>query len=521
MLDLLPPVLETESMREADRRTIEELGISGFTLMELAGRAVADEAVVMHDASSRTRTVVLCGKGNNGGDGFVAARVLQQHGYPVDVYLFARPDALRGDALLHFQIMKRVSEEETGLDIHVVDSAAALPENQVFGLIVDALLGTGLSSDVRSPLDEVIRWINRRPVPVLSVDLPSGLASDDGRVLGTAVRADVTVTMGALKTGLLVNDGPDYSGSVVVADIGIPEFILTSVSDLSERTALCLPGVVYRHLPKRSRDAHKYASGPTLVVGGSADFPGAPVLAATASARIGSGYVVVICPSDVRDMLSEKLTEIPVGSISRRGSAWDFEEMETKLGIRWEKARSLLVGPGLGRAPEAGSLVREVLTRAAVPAVVDADALYLLKDESNFVRQHSDGRWIFTPHAGEFARMYGGDASSPIRAARAFAREWNVVLLLKGMPSITAAPDGRVVVNDTGNPAVATAGTGDVLAGMTAGLLAQGLEPFDAAISAIHIGGAIADEYTTTRSAESMMAGDVLSMIPDFLARHA
>lgn len=520
-------------MRKADRRTIEEIGIPGFTLMEVAGRAVAEEAMFMLDEEYQGKTICLCGKGNNGGDGFVAARVLHQAGVEVDVCLITDPESLVGDAKAHFDLLNLIRVKEEGLRIFRLDEFETVDSLSGGDLYVDALLGTGISNAIREPFAGVIDWLNKQNVPVLAVDLPSGLDADNGRVLGTAVRADVTVSMAAIKSGLVIGDGPDYAGVVLVADIGIPHHILEEVSAENGPTHFCQEEYVQSLLPSRSRKAHKYATGPTIIVGGSNNFSGAPVLAATASARIGSSYVGVVCPEEIAPVLSEKLTEIPVTPLRPRGGTWNVDQMISDLGNRWVKAKSLLIGPGLGREPEVKELVLEVLRRANMPAVIDADGLFALIGEKEFVKSNSDGRWIFTPHSGEFGLLCenekrAGDLAtnraadpetdqSPIQMARAFAKEWNVVVLLKGMPSVTAAPDGEVIVNDTGNPAAATAGSGDVLSGIVAGLLAQGLLPMDAAAAGIHIGGALADKYAQDSSMNSMMAGDIIAMIPDFL----
>lgn len=527
-------------MRTADRRTIEELGIPGFTLMEVAGRAVAEEALFMLDEEVPGKTVCLCGKGNNGGDGFVAARVLHQAGIEVDVCLIADPKHLTGDARAHFDLLDQIRAKVEGLRILRFDEMETLDSLSGGDLYIDALLGTGISSAVREPFAGIIDWLNEQNAPVLAIDLPSGLDADTGRVLGKAVRADVTVSMAAIKSGLLVGEGPDYAGTVLVVDIGIPHHILEEVSAEQGPTRYSQPDFVRSLLPTRSRSDHKYATGPTVVIGGSKNFSGAPVLAATAAARIGSGYVGVVCPEEIASILSEKLTEIPVTALHLDGHAWNVDRMISDLGNRWVKAKSLLIGPGLGREPGTKKLVMEVLEKVSMPVVIDADGLFALIGEKEFVRSHSDGKWVFTPHSGEFSLLDENEQAasdpetdetsdpntnpspiqpmpSPIQLARRFAKEWNVIVLLKGMPSVTAAPNGEVIVNDTGNPAAATAGSGDVLSGIVAGLLAQGLSPMNAAAAGIHIGGALADKYTLDKSMNSLMAGDIIAMIPDFL----
>jgi len=426
----------------------------------------------------------------------------------VDVLLTAEPPD-DGDARMNLDLLRRLVEQAPDTPLRFVETIADNVD-----LIVDALLGTGLSSDVRSPMDDVIRSMNDAGVPVLAVDIPSGLDADTGAVLGIAVRADVTVTMGALKAGLLLDAGPDLTGDVVVADIGIPDFVLESLAAEPGCARLSSDAFVAAHLHPRTRADHKYTSGPTIVAGGSEGFVGAPVLSATGAARVGSGYVNVYAPPAVTELLQRKLAEIPV-------TAWSGDGPETDLDTRWTKAKALLVGPGMGRSEEVTQRVRMLLDAFPGPAVVDADGLFALADARKWVHKRAGGRWVFTPHEGERARMTTTNApeESRIQTARRFARDWNVVLLLKGQPSITAAPDGRVVVNATGHPAAGTAGSGDVLAGMVAGLLAQGLEPFDAAVCAIHLGGLAVEDAVATGASRSLMASDILTALPRILSR--
>ncbi len=519
MFDRLPHVLSTAAMREADRRTIELFGIPGFTLMESAGRRAAEVAYSMLETPRAGRVVCLCGKGNNGGDGFVIARVLQQAGVKVDVCLVGNPDDLTADSAANRMLAVQIAEHEQGFGLVLYRDRRTLSRLEGADLYVDALLGTGLSSNVREPVSEIISWLNSLDTRVLAVDVPSGLASDSGKTLGAVVRATRTVTMGAYKSGLLVGDGPDVCGPITVAEIGIPRFILDELARSEGSGRFCRPEYIRSLLPHRDRRSHKYASGPTVIFGGSPDFPGAPVLAANAASRIGSGYVVAVCPPEIGHLLSRKLTEVPVIAWLTINGAMDIEGTLARIGNRWTKARSVLIGPGLGRDEGAAGLVKGLLERSE-RAVVDADGLFALIGEREFVRSRSSGQWVFTPHEGEFTKLYETEDSGEnrVRAAQQFSREWNVVLLLKGMPSLTAAPDGRTLINDTGNPAAATAGTGDVLAGMVAGLQAQGLDSFEAAAAAIHLGGAIADTYAASRAPESMIASDVLFLIPDVLA---
>ncbi|MDA1028948.1 MAG: NAD(P)H-hydrate dehydratase [Bacteroidetes bacterium] len=531
----MAPVLSSASMREADRVTIEELGIPAHTLMESAGREAAEVAEEMIEVILDVRRersewvdervqhptahiVCLCGKGNNGGDGLVIARYLAGRGHRVSVVLFG--DKYSGAAATNLAILKKVADHHSVVVVPYINEST-LDELGPVDLVVDAILGTGLQANVKPPVLEVIGWVNRQPGAILSVDIPTGLNADSGHVLGNAIKAHVTVTMGALKPGLLIEDGPDIVGALQVVDIGIPPFVLES-SLLGEAEIRVSDAVfVSSCLPTRSRKDHKYTYGPTIVAGGSKAFPGAPVLASLGAAKIGSGYVFCLCPDDIKSLLEEKLTEIPVESWSDGGDV-ALASMLERLGTRWTKTKGFLIGPGLGRDAKTTGLVKSLLKAHSGPAVVDADALYALRNEQVWVKAASNGQWIFTPHEGEFAMLMGSETLgiNRITAARLLAKEWNVVVLLKGLPSIVASPEGRVVINSTGNPSVGTAGTGDVLSGMVAGLVSMGLSPFFAAVCGIHIAGTAADLYVEEHAAGSMMASDIVEWLPRALASY-
>lgn len=522
----IAPLLTAAAMREADRVTIEDLGIPGHTLMECAGRA----ATALIRSLDPQRVTVVCGTGNNGGDGLVVARLLADRGVAVDVLLTG---ALSGpDAVLNLQVLERMLEQWPDLSLCIVrpdpgsgaapgraiaEAASAALESA--DVVVDALLGTGLDSAVREPAASLIDRMNALDTVRIALDMPSGLSSDSGAVQGRAVHAHHTVTFGAAKVGLYIGDGPEVAGRIHVADIGIPRALLRAAASAPGCAGMPSASAVRAHLRPRHRGDHKYTTGPTIVAGGSAAFPGAPALAALAAARTGSGYVTVWSPDAIRSLLLEKLTEIPVVPFSARPD--------------WERARALVIGPGLGRHDETRDFVKKTLSGFDGPAVVDADALYALRNDREWVAANSRGRWVFTPHAGEFATMTDAGRNDQdkdtrgtahpaggVEAVRAFARDWNVVLLLKGQPSLTAEPDGTVHVNGTGNASAGTAGTGDVLAGMIAGLLATGIDPFHAASSGIHLAGTAADRFVEEGASQSMMATDIIDLLPSLLASY-
>jgi len=409
---------------------------------------------------------------------------------------------------------------EPAITLEIVSSIDALKHKNHPDLIVDAILGTGLESTVRAPMVPFIQWMNSCGAPILAIDVPSGLSADTGHVLGHCVNAHVTVTLAALKAGLLVENGPDVVGALHVVDIGVPAFEIDRVCSSTSEIRVSNDDFVRYRMPTPDRNNHKYTTGPCLIVGGSPSYAGAPVLASQAAARSGSGYVICIGPTSIRSLLQEKLTEIPVETWGIQPSASAAQDLITQLDTRWKKAKSLLIGPGLGSEEGLAEFIIALLLNHEGPAVIDADALGLLAGEKEWVQKHSRGRWIFTPHAGEFKKLQGSlDTDiNMMEAAKRFAEEWNVVLLLKGFPSVVATPTGALIINSTGQSSAATAGSGDVLAGVIAGFLARGLSPSDAAICGIHVAGTATDLYVEENAAGTMMAGDILQLLPRVLS---
>ena len=518
-----PPALTADAMREADRHTIEEYGLPSFTLMEVAGRGCAERIRSAYGPLDGEVVVVLCGKGNNGGDGLVVARRLLTAGAEVRVVLTGAPDELSDDPAHNLSLLRQLGEEGAAgaqLTMEVLDDLDALMEtidalNPC--LYVDALLGTGLTSDVREPMRSLVERVNERGAPTVAVDVPTGLHSDTGAVLGVAVRADRTVTMAAPKVGLLVGEGPTRAGTVEVVDIGIPPFVLDRAAGPPGCVRQTTDAAVRAWWPARSHDAYKYSVGTALVVGGAPRFTGAPVMASTAAVRSGAGYVNCACPETVQPTLAGVLTTVPTLPLpTGDDDGIALDAALDALADTLEKADALLVGPGLGRAPQTERFVRRLVQEVDIPLVVDADGLNALAGHVDEVADHVDAPWILTPHAGEFRRLAGEDVdlTDRVRVAQTYAERWGAVCLLKGAPSIVAGPDGRAFVGSITTPALATAGTGDVLAGQCVGLLAQGVLPVEAAATALHVGGAAAERYGATHDSRSMAATDLLDMIP-------
>ncbi|UCC68854.1 MAG: NAD(P)H-hydrate dehydratase [Armatimonadota bacterium] len=508
-------IVTAEQMRELDRKAIEERGIPGLTLMENAGRAVAESAARMAHGGPDRPIVIICGRGNNGGDGFVAARHLAQMERRIQVFLAAPRAQLSGDAEANLHLL-----DEAGLPVTEVATAEPVARACArAALVVDALLGTGLSGNVRGLAAELIEAVNQGGPPVLAVDVPSGLDADWGKPLGIAVRAAETVTMGLPKLGLFLHPGMDYAGRVTVADIGFPSDIIREATGVAE---LIGPEWVRVLLPRRTRSAHKGDFGRVLVIAGSVGMTGAACLCADAALRVGAGLVTVGCPASINDILETKLTEamtVPLPETYDR--SLDTRALAPILELA-EQAGVLAIGPGLSRHPETAVLVRRLVARVDKPMVIDADALNALADAAVILEgEHAPA--VLTPHPGEMARLMGvsTEAVQAKRAhfAEAAANRCNCVIILKGACALVAESGRPLTVNPTGNPGMASGGTGDVLTGMVAGLIVQGLLPFEAAAAGAYLHGLAGDLAAQRVGEESLVAGDLLAALPDALCQ--
>lgn len=520
---LCPPLLTADAMREADRYTIEEYGLPSFTLMESAGRGCAEHIQDAYGPLDGEVVVVLCGKGNNGGDGLVVARRLLSANARVHVVLTSAPEELSGDAARNLSLLRQLGKESPAasrLTIESLETLDVLAETVASvspRLYVDALLGTGLTSDVREPIRSLVEWVNERDAPTVAVDVPTGLHSDTGELLGVAVDADRTVTMAASKVGLRIGKGPVHAGTVEVVDIGIPPFVLDRAAEQPGCARQTTDAAVQAWWPERSHDAYKYSVGTALVVGGAPQFTGAPVMASEAAGRSGAGYVTCACPETIQATLSGALTTVPTLPLPTKDDAGIAPDAALDaLDDILERVDALLVGPGLGRAPQTERFVRRLVQEVDSPLVLDADGLNALAGHVDELSARTSSAWILTPHAGEFRRLASEevDLTDRVRVAQEFAARWEAVCLLKGAPSIVARPDGRTFVSSILAPGLATAGSGDVLAGQCVGLLAQGVPPLEAAAAALHLGGAAAKRYGATHDSRSMVATDLLDALP-------
>lgn len=504
-------IVTAQQMRELDRRAIEERGIPSLTLMENAGRAVAHIALRLTEARKDRPITVVCGSGNNGGDGFVAARYLAEAGRRAQVLLGAPKGEITADAR---ENLRRL--EIAGLGVtEIPDPQPIVNACATSALVIDALLGTGLAGKVRGLPGQLIGAINECAPRVLAVDIPSGLDADSGEPLGMAVRAVETVSMGLPKLGLFLYPGMDYAGRVTVADIGFPADLLNeapSVADLID------PEWVRMLLPRRRPSDHKGKFGRVLAIAGSAGLTGAACLCAQGALRVGAGLVTVGCPASVNDILEVKLTEAMTFPLPETyGRTLDTRALALILELA-EEADVLAIGPGLSREPETAVLVRRLVARVEKPIVIDADGINALADASVILQgEHAPG--VLTPHPGEMGRLMGV-ATEKIQSRRAHfaeaaAKRFRSTIVLKGACSIIANEGRPLTVNATGNPGMASGGTGDVLTGMVAGLIAQGLLPFEAAAAASYLHGLAGDIAADRVGEVSLVASDLLAAVPE------
>ena len=504
-------------MRELDRYTIDSLGVPGDVLMESAGRSVVDlilakgaDALATPDAEA----MVFCGPGNNGGDGFVIARHLALLGVPVRTLLLGEISELRGEAALNCR-----RAENVGCAVEPAwPLSRPLPPR---GVVVDALFGTGLGRGLSGAASELVAHLNaQRPVCgwwLVAVDLPSGLDADTGQILGGALDVDATVTVNAPKIGLALEPGRGLAGEVWVARIGIADIRPGEEAGPGKGAALLwTPQAAAKALPERKPEGHKGSFGHVLVVGGSRGLSGAAALSAITAARSGAGLVSVACPASLNDVLEAQCIEVMTAPLPETSEGALAEAALDPILSLAESRDVVALGPGLGRVPETQALVRALAERIRVPLVIDADGLNALPAPGMLRARRA--ATILTPHPGEAARLLASEAgainSDRVGAAQELATMTGAVVLLKGPGTVIACPSGRAMINPTGGPNLATGGSGDVLTGLVAALLAQGLPAMEAAGLGAYLHGKAGDRIARRRGEAGLLAGELADEIP-------
>ena len=504
-------LVTAEEMRQADNTAINEYGIPGIVLMENAGQAVVKQVEKMLGDLSGKKAAIFCGGGNNGGDGLVIARHLFNKGCEVRLYFLTDPEVFRGDALTNYKIITNLGIDgfqlTEGNRLNVARMALWSAD-----IAIDAIFGTGMHDNVQDTALAVINMLNESNTPVVSVDIPSGLSSLNGQALGAAVQADATVTFGYCKLGLTLPAARDYVGELIVADISIPVQVEEC---LDVHRELIDADFCRKWLSPRAVESYKGDYGHVGVFAGSKEMPGAAILASRGAMKMGAGKLSAALPSAVRPAFTSILPEamlLPVTDNELGGVA--KESIETLINF---PADAWLIGPGLGRAEETMELVREFIPRLTVPAVIDADGLFAVCGYLRLLKK-SNVPLVITPHPGEMAKLLGVNIAdvqaNRVAVAEGFAKQTNVTVVLKGAGTVIATPEGRIFINNTGNPGMATGGSGDVLAGMIATLLAQGLTPAVAAACAVWLHGTAGDISVKANGATGLLAGDIADAIP-------
>lgn len=507
-------VLNTQQMREADRRTIDDIGIPSIVLMENAGRqAVAAMEAAFEDLAT-SHVGVLCGSGNNGGDGFVVARTLVQRGVETSVFLLGSVADVRGDARINLEVLGRlgvtVVEITTAQEWELHFSQISLCE-----VLVDAILGTGFHGQLSGLLETVVADVNGLGVPVVAIDLPTGVSADSHELEGEAIDAAMTVTLAAPKLPLVLPPADSYSGDLVIADIGIPLPILDEVE--GPYIELLTRERMKELVPVRAADSHKGDFGRVLIIAGSLGRTGAAHLAGLGALRSGAGLVTIATPRSclatiagmAPEYMTEPLDETATGTI-------DYAALDRVLEI---KADVIAVGPGLGQSPGTAAFVQGLLERAGVPLVIDADALNAFVGEPERLMGRDGVDVVITPHPGEMARLVNTSIeavqSDRLRHAQEFAAAHRVHVVLKGHRTIIAGPTNRAFINLTGNSGMATGGTGDLLTGMIAAWFAQLLDAEAACKLAVYLHGTAGDLAEADEGEVSLVAGDVAARLGD------
>ncbi|MDY7034229.1 MAG: NAD(P)H-hydrate dehydratase [Thermodesulfobacteriota bacterium] len=502
-----------EMMQRLDRRAIEECGIPGMVLMENAGRGTVAVIERHYPRLDKKKVAIFAGKGNNGGDGFVIARYLFNMGAQVKVYLLTTGDNLRGDARSNFNIIRHMGIDI--LELREEDSLDIIRDDlRKYDLIIDAIFGTGISSEVRGIFRQIIEIVNNTDVPKVSVDIPSGLNADTGKVLGISVTADLTVTFAHPKLGLLIYPGSAYVGKLETVDISIPKYLIEEediqdhLIDEDELRAL---------FQWRDTHSHKGDFGHLLVLAGSTGKTGAASLTCQGAMRVGVGLVTLAVAESLNPIMESKLTEVMTESVlESKPGFFSIEAFEQIIQIA-EKKNAFAIGPGISTERQTVELVYKIIKEVDIPLIIDADGLNALSTDINILRK-AKAQVILTPHPGEMSRLthmsIAEVQNDRIGVSRRFAQEWNVYLVLKGHKTIIADPQGNIYINPTGNPGMATAGMGDALTGMLSGFVAQGYDMVNAARLAVFSHGLAGDCIASERGEIGLLATDIIERIP-------
>ncbi|HXK28364.1 MAG TPA: NAD(P)H-hydrate dehydratase [Candidatus Binatia bacterium] len=510
-------VVTAAQMREMDRLTIQEYGVPSLDLMERAGEGIAKAIIERFSKAARKGVLIVAGKGNNGGDGFVVARLLKRKRIPCEVALLARRDELTPDAAHNLSAFLKRRGKVVEIGVNGLEQLGRRMSKN--GLLVDAILGTGVKSEVRGLYAEAITLMNASGLPIVAVDISSGLDTDRGVPLGVSIQAEMTVALGYPKLGEVIYPGLSYVGELAVSDIGIDS---RAVEKVAPKTEFLDRETIRWLVPRRDPDTHKGTYGHLLVMAGSRGKTGAAILACRAAMRMGAGLVTLAAPRSLNDIFASSLVEVMTEPLGGKKT----EDLETLSDEEWrrllERKDALLLGPGIGVNDATRSAMRWLLRNLELPWVIDADGLSNLALEIDRLR-NAQLPPILTPHPGEMARLIGRDTAAVnkdrVGAAQFFAVEHRCHVVLKGARTVIATAEGRVFINPTGNPGMASGGMGDVLAGMLAALLGQGYSPEDAMKLGVYLHGFVGDQVAEAKGPIGLIASDIIEGLPAGLRR--
>lgn len=506
-------IVTGKEMKQIDKIAVEDYSISSAILMERAGLAVYEEIITKINASNNKNVALFCGKGNNGGDGFVIARHLCNRGINVKVFLLTEINEIKGDAKLNLSILEKFE-----VSIHVVksiDDIKIVHKAIVYSeIIVDAIFGTGFRGKISSLTTKVIETINMSRKYIFSVDIPSGTLADDGSVSNTVVNANKTISFQLNKVGNILFPACAYNGEVIVKDIGIPHNI---IEQFPSKKYLITDRVVNRIIPKRKANTHKGDYGKALIIAGSLGMTGAAVLVASAAMRSGIGIARLLIPESLNDILETKLTETITIPAKEKKRGYISKEETDNIFMLMKKSSVVAIGSGCGNSEDLTCIVAEIIKKSNIAVIIDADGLNALSKKLDVLKE-ANTQIILTPHVMEFSILTGISIDTikndMINIASDFAQKWGAILILKSSVTIVATPTGEIYVNKTGNPGMASAGTGDVLTGIVTALIGQGINPVDSAIAAVYILGKSGEEAAKTKGEYGLIASDIIEAIP-------
>ncbi len=516
-------LVKSREMQEMDRETIESFGIPGRVLMENAGRGTFKMIVDLFPAIAEKKVCILCGRGNNGGDGFVVARYLMEKGVKTDIFLLSSRDRLKGDARANMGLVEKLcalkeSGDKKNKIIQIPDREAFLKfKNRMVhnDLFVDGIFGTGLNSDVRGFFREIIDLVNESHKPVISIDIPSGLNADTGKPCGVSIKAFATASFAFAKPGHILYPGNEFTGKLKIIDIGIPGFI-------AEKKPLALylteKKMVKSFFIPRSSQAHKGNFGHLLIIAGSTGKTGAAALASNAAMACGTGLVTLGVPESLNSVMEPQTTETMTFPLYEKKKGFLSEQAFDQIIELARGKTAMAIGPGIGTEQDTGVLVKKLIQTIDIPIIIDADALNLIADSPEILKEKK-APVILTPHPGEMARLAHSSSAeiqnSRFESAKNFAVQFGVILVLKGAGTITAMPDGRAFICTKGNAGMAAGGMGDVLTGMISGFTAQGLSCEKAAIAGPYIHGICGDSIARARGDFGFTASNIIGIIPE------